>query len=274
MAYIRKSVPAPQGIGPGAAKPKNPNVKIIFVDELLSWPDRDDAGILMAGNFVFKPNGKMIEVYMTGKKQKLNYENVGDVDEESIKQMFEGAYPGNTREIKELVQNVLGKDVIILSGDCQGNSFEMLGTPCAPMRIKPTGVIDDSRTGHDLKFEQTQATAYLPAIFEGAIVLADPFAAPDENLALTVANGHQYKLAQNALGTALAIANLDHLHGAVISLIGSGGDNPYVLSSGVSTAATVILKDGTDWAAADDAVLDLKVYAAGGTTYLIEQKRM
>jgi len=272
--YIRKSVAAPSGtIGPGAAKPKNPNVKIIFTDELLSWPQRDAAGILMDGNFVFRPNGKMIEVYMTGKKQKLNYENEGDVDEESIKQMFEGSHPGNSRDIKELVQNLLGKDIIILSGDCNSNSFEMFGTPCAPMRIKPVGVFDDTRTAHDLKFEQTQATAFLPATFEGAIVLAAPFNAPDENLALTKANGFQYKLAQDALGTALDIASLDHDHGAVISLIGSGGADPFVLSTGAATAATVILKDGTDWAAQDDAVLDLKVYRAGATTYLIEQKR-
>jgi hypothetical protein len=46
-----------------------------------------------------------------------------------------------------------------------------------------------------------------------------------------------------------------------------------VLSGGAATAATVILKDNTDWAAAENAVLDLKVYKAGATTYLIEQKR-
>lgn len=273
MPFFRKSIPAPSGIGPGAAKPKSPNVKIIFVDELVSWPERDDAGIRTVGNFVFSPNGKMIEVYMTPKKQKLNYDNEGDVDEESIKQMFEASHPGNSIDIKELIQNTLGKDVIILSGDCQGDTFEMFGTPCSPMRIKPTGVIDDTRTGHDFVFEQTQVTKWLPATFDGQIILAAPFDAPNENLNLTIANGFQYKLAQDAAGTALDIASLDHPHGTVISLIGSGGANPYVLSSGAKTAATVILLDGTDWAATDGAVLDVKVYAAGGTTYLIEQKR-
>jgi len=92
-------------------------------------------------------------------------------------------------------------------------------------------------------------------------------------LALTKANGNQYKLATDTDGSELDIASLDHDHGAVISLIGSGGSNPSVLSSGVSTAATVVLKGGTDWAAQDDAVIDLKVYKAGATTYLIEQKR-
>jgi len=272
--YLRKSVAAPSGqIGPGAAKPKNPNVKIIFVDELLSSPQRNAAGIVMEGNYTFKPNGKMIEVYMTGKKQKLNYENEGDVDEESIKQMFEGSHPGNSKEIKELIQNLIGKDVIILSGDCTKNSFEVFGTECAPMRLKPTGVIDDTRTGHDLSFEQTQATEFLPGTFEGAVVLAAPFNATSEDLALTKANGNQYKLATDTDGTELDIASLDHDHGAVISLIGNGGNNPFVLSSGVATAATVVLLEGADWAAQDDAVIDLKVFKSGNITYLFEQKR-
>lgn len=273
MPYVRKSVAAPQGIGPGSAKPKNPNVKIIFTDELVSWPELDSAGIKTVGNFVFAPGGKMIEVYMTGKKQKLNYENEGDVDEESIKQMFSGSHPGNSVEIKELIQNCIGKDLIILSGDCQGNTYEMFGTKCAPMRIKPAGVIDDTRTGHDMNFEQTQATAYLPATFDGQIILAAPFEAPDENLNLTKANGFQFKLAEDAAGTALTVAAMDHDHGTVVTLIGDGGANPFVLSSGVAGAVTVVLKDGTDWAAAEGAYIDLKVFTAGATTYLIEQKR-
>jgi len=72
------------------------------VDELLSSPQRNAAGIVMEGNYTFKPNGKMIEVYMTGKKQKLNYENEGDVDEESIKQMFEGSTPATVKRSRSL----------------------------------------------------------------------------------------------------------------------------------------------------------------------------
>src|SRR5690606_18984337 len=98
-------------------------------------------------------------------------------------------------------------------------------------------------------------------------------AAPDENLALTVANGTRFKLAADTLGTALVIASLDHVDGTVISLIGGGGSDPFVLSAGVSTAATVVLKSGTDWAAVENAVIDLKVVNGGATKYLVEQKR-
>ena len=271
--YVRKSVPAPKGIAPGAAKPKNPNVTIIFVDDILSWPVRDAGGVLLEGNFVMKPGTSMHQIYMTPKKQKPGYTGEGEVDAEVVPQKFEASAPGNHLELREFIQNTLGKDVILLSGDCQGDEYDMYGTPCSPLRMKPTGVIDDTRTAHDMMFEQPLATGYLPALFRGAIVLADPFAVADENISLLKANGVQYQLAENALATALDIAAIDLDHDTVVSLIGNGGADPYVLSAGAATAATVILKDGTDWAATKNAVLDLRVYKAGATTYLIEQKR-
>lgn len=273
MAYTRKSLAAPQGIAPGAAKPKNPNVTIIFVDDILTWPVRDDGGIKLLGNFVMKSGASMIQVYMTPKKQKPAYTGEGEVDAEVVPQKFEASSPGNSLDLRELIQNTLGKDVIILSGDCQGTSFDMYGTPCSPLRLKPSGVFDDTRTAHDLLFEQPLATGYLPALYEGTLSFAAPFAAADENLALTIANGTRFKIPTDTLGTALDVASIDHEHGTVLSLIGSGGSDPMVLSGGAATAATVILKDNTDWAAAENAVIDLKVYKAGATTYLIEQKR-
>lgn len=271
--YIRKSVPAPQGIAPGAAKPKSPNVTIIFVDDILTFPQRDSKGILLLGNFVMKPNTSMIQVYMTPKKQKPGYTGEGEVDAEVVPQVFEASHPGNSLEVRELVQNMLGKDVLILSGDCQGTSFDMFGTPCSPLRLKPTGINDDTRTAHDLMFEQPLATGFLPALYQGTIVLESPFAAPDANLALAQANGVQYRLPADALGASIDIASTDLEHDTVVSLIGSGGADPSVLSNGAATAATVVLKDGTDWAATENAVIDLKVFVAGATTYLIEQKR-
>lgn len=273
MTYIRKSVAAPNGIAPGAAKPKSPNVTIIFVDDILTWPMRDSKGILLLGNFVMKPNASMIQVYMTPKKQKPGYTGEGEVDAEVVPHNFEASHPGNSLEIRELVQNTLGKDVIILSGDCQGTSFDMFGTPCSPLRVKPTGVNDDTRTAHDLMFEQPLATGYLPALYQGTISLGAPFAAPSANLDLTIANGAQQKLPADAAGASIDIASLDLEHDTIVSLVGSGGADPSVLSAGAATAATVVLKDGTDWAATENAVIDLKVFVAGATTYLIEQKR-
>ncbi len=270
--YVRKSVAAPQGISPGSAQPKRPNVTIIFADDILSYPERDSKGILLLGNFVMKPNAAMIQVYMTPKKQKPSYAGEGDVDELIVPQQFEASHPGNSLEIRELIQNTIGKDVIILSGDCQGNDFDMYGTPCSPLRLTPSGTFDDTKTGHDLMFKQPLGTGFLPALYQGALALGAPVAAPDATLDLLVASGFQYKLPADAAGAAIDTTSIDHEHGAVISLIGSGGADPSTLSSGAGTAATVILKAG-EWAALDNASIDLMVYIDGATTYLIEQKR-
>lgn len=273
MAYIRKSVASPGGISPGSPTPKNANVTIVFADDVLSSPSRDDGGIKMQGNYVLKSGATMIQVYMTAKKQKPGYESDGDVDELVITQKFEASYPGNSLEIKEFIQNTIGKDLIIMYGTCTGSKYEVYGTACSPMRLKPSFEADDTKTGHTLMFEQTLGTGYLPATYEGTIALAEPNAAADANLDLLVADGAQYRLPADAAGAAIDIASIDHLHGTIISLIGSGGADPSVLSAGAATAATVILKDGTDWAATNNAVLDLRVYIAGATTYLIEEKR-
>ena len=275
-AYIRKSVPVASGISPGSPTPKNANVTIIFADDVLSSPKRDDGNIRMEGNYVLKNDAKMLQVYMTAKKQKPGFEGDGDVDELVITQKFEGMYPGNSLEIKEFIQNTIGKDVIVMYGTCVDNKYEVYGTECSPMRLKPSFTADDTKTGYTLMFEQTLGTGYLPGTYQGAIVLADAFAQADGNLNLTIANGVQYRLAEDALGTAIDVASIDHEHGTIISLIGSGGVDPFVLSGGAATAApnvTVVLKDGTDWAATKNAVLDLRVYKSGATTYLIEEKR-
>ena len=276
MAYIRTSVPAPGGISPGSPTPKNANVTIIFADDVLSTPSRNDGGILMQGNFVLKPGATMYQIYMTAKKQKPGFESEGDVDELVINQKFEGMYPGNSLEIKEFVQNTIGKDLIIMYGTCTGKKYEVYGTPCSPMRMKPSFTADDTKTGYTLSFEQTLGTGSLPGTYEGAIVLAAPFEQIDKDLALLKANGAQFQLATDAASTALDVASLDHDHGAVLSLIGAGGAGPFVLSQGIQVGdatVTVILKSGTDWVSAKNAVLDLRVYKAGATTYLIEEKR-
>jgi len=270
--YTRRNVTNPVGISPGSPKPKNANVTIVFIDDILSWPNRNASGILYDGSFVMKPGSPMIKVYMTAKKQKPGYTSDGDVDELVINQMFEASHPGNSLEIKEFIQNTIGKDLLIMSGDCQGTEFEVFGTPCSPMRMKPTGVQDDTRTGHDMMFEQSLGTGSLPGTYVGAIVEAEPFSA-SAALALLKANGVQYLLPSDAAGASITVASIDLDHGTTVSVIGSGGVDPSTLANAAGVAATVILKDGTNWVATKDAVIDLQVFKSGATTYLIEKRR-
>lgn len=50
MAYVKKSIVKPLGGSPGAAAPKEPNVTIVAVDDIQTWPSRDDKNVNMVGN--------------------------------------------------------------------------------------------------------------------------------------------------------------------------------------------------------------------------------
>lgn len=72
--YVRKNIVKPTGKSPGAAAPKEPNVTVVAVDDIATWPMRDGNGVNHTGDFIMKPNAKMYQVYMTPSKIKFLFE--------------------------------------------------------------------------------------------------------------------------------------------------------------------------------------------------------
>src|SRR6187402_1620545 len=103
----------------GSAAAKNPNVTIIAVKDIVTWPIRNPKKVLMVGNFVLTANPKIAEVYMTSSKTKAPYESDGDEDAISIKQKFEGEHPGSELEINEFISDWLNEPCIVIHGSCQ-----------------------------------------------------------------------------------------------------------------------------------------------------------
>ena len=64
MTNFRKSVarPAP---GAGAPKGKNANATVVYVDDILTFPQPDANGVLLVGNIVLKDGAKMERIYLT-----------------------------------------------------------------------------------------------------------------------------------------------------------------------------------------------------------------
>jgi hypothetical protein len=271
--YIPTNVASPAGQSAGAAAPKDPNVAIIAIDDILTWPQRDDKGVLVSGNIVLKPGAKAITVYMTSSKIKGGYESDGDEDAISLKHKFEGEHPGNELEINEFVQNWLGKKCVIIVGSCQDTYRKILGTKCAPMQLKPSGQDDNDARKHMLVFEQFAKTGSLPAHYTGAIPVLDPFTVVSATaLVLSPANGYVYKLPSLSVTAAIAIATSTMAHGDVITLIGGGGVAPATLASGV-TDKSALLVNGTTWVGLAGATINLKVFKAGAVTLFEEQSR-
>lgn len=274
MTNFRKSVPKPTMIGAGAPTPKKGLVTFMHSDDVLEFPVRDANGVIMLGNIVLKAGSKMHQLYLTSSSQKGSHEIEGEEDNEGFVKKFEGTHPGDSLEVNEFVNNSLGEGFIIIYGIGCGNSQgKVLGTPCNPMKLKGSYADDKDGRKHTLMFEQTYKDTVLAGFYDGAITLADNFVAPTVDVDMTVANGFAFQLPALATTDAITAASIDHDHNAIVSLIGGGGADPATLSSGAQGSVTVVLKDDTTWTALSNAVISLKVFKAGATTYLIEQSR-
>ena len=256
----------------GAASPAKPNVTFLRADDVLGNIVRDGNGVRILGDIVPKPGAKMIQVYMTPSKQEKNYASDGDEDQETITQTFVGWHPGDSLDINEFVQNNLGVGYIIIADNCTDGNMRVYGTLCSPMKLNVEKTNDESGNGVQMTFEQAVGTKFVPGFYSGSLAFAEPHST-DEDLNLTVANGSQYLLDASAAGEALDVVSIDIPHGETVTLIGQGGTTPMKLENGASTAATVILKDGTQWNALKDATITLRVFDDGATIYLIEENR-
>lgn len=274
MSYLKVSVPrANTGTSPGAYKAKKPNVAIVDADDVLAFPGRDSKGIKELGNYVLKPNARMIRIYMTPETLEASFVTEGPEDGKVFKSTFKGDHPGESLEIKEFIQNWLGRPVIIFEENCRNNTMNTYGTACSPMKLTTEFNSNKEGTKHMLTFEQPNPVEFLPGYYTGELTFADAFATADNTVNALVANGNFYKLPSAAVTAAIDIATLDLADGEIISIIGGGGAGPYTLDSGASTAGTVILKGGSQWTALEDSVINLQVVDGGVTKYLLELSR-
>jgi hypothetical protein len=274
MAYLRINVAkANLGKSPGAAAPKEPNVTIVALDDILVWPMRDDKNVAHTGSFVLNPNAKMIQVYMTPSKTKAGYTPEGSEDDITFKHMFEGEHPGNELEINEFVQNFTGVNCIVIYGSCADSYRKVLGTKCAPLQLKAELKDDNDSRVHMLKFDQAAKSALVPGHYTGALNLGAPFTvASSTAVPLSTANGNQYQLPSLAVTASIAFSTVGLPHGSIVTLIGGGGAAPATLATGV-TDKSALLVSGATWVGLAGAVINLKVFNAGSITLLEEISR-
>lgn len=266
--YIKQSVRKPQGNkSPGAPAPKDPNVTIIDIDDILLHPERDSKGVLMEGSYVMKPNANMVQLYMTPSKIKASFETEGDEDAQSFKHKVEGEHPGNELEIAEFVQNWTGRNCIIILGSCADSFRKVYGSKCAPLQLKPSLQDDNEARKHMMLFEQAAASGYVPGHYVGELVLDNPTFASSVDLTITPATLMQ-KLPALAVTDDITITSITAEADSVVTLIGSGGAEPATLADG----ANVLLKGGANWTALEGAVIHLKVFG-GATKKLVELSR-
>jgi hypothetical protein len=271
--YTKVNLNKPNGISPGSAAPKSETI-IVDVEDIQVFPNSDQNGVKLAGQFVLKAGASMYKMYGTKSKTDAPYESDGDEDSISINQKFMIQHPGNKLEIKEFIQNWLGRNVIILHKACQDGFYEVMGTPCAPLQVKPAKVDNNDGRYHTLNFESFAKTALVPKHYEGAAVFAEPFTVADATAIPVTNDKSHYKIPASSTGVVIGFVNDASLeHGKLITLIGDGGTDPATLSSGTAGSSSVLLMGNSDWVALRDSVINFEVFNQGGTTFLIEKSR-
>lgn len=271
--YTFPNLAKPSGISPGSGAPKGDTI-VLIVEDIQVFPPSDQNGVKMVGNFLMKAGKFPISIYGTKSKTDAPYESDGDEDSINITQKFMLQHPGNKLECKEFVQNLLGKNVIILHRACQEDYYEVMGTPCAPLQLKPSKTDNNDGRFHTFNFEAFAKTSLVPKHYEGDVVLAQPFAVADVGaIVVNAANGLHYKLPSLAVTDAIAFTSVDLEQKQYVTLIGQGGAGPATLDSGTANNVTVVLLNGTTWTALENAVINFMVVNAGSDTYLIELSR-
>jgi hypothetical protein len=273
--YPFTNVAKPQNNSAGASAPKEPNVTIIPVSYIQSWPARDSGKVNHVGSFVLKTGKIPFTVYMTPSKIKASFTSEGDEDAITFKQTFEGEHPGNELEIAEFVQNFTSTPCIIIYGSCADAFQKVIGTKCAPVQLKPELMDDNDKRHHTLKFEQFAKSPYVPGHYTGSVPTAvyTPVASATAiNIAPANADGVVFKLPSQSTTSAIAFASITYPSGTIVTLIGGGGTAPATLSTGI-TDKKAILKDGSSWIGLDGAVINLEVFNDGTNTYLVEKSR-
>lgn len=258
---------------PGGPVSKSPFITIIKTEDLESAPIANAKGILHEGVFQMKTGKEPFNLYNTGSFQVFGFETDGDEDAASVQKTLTARYPGDGLEIREFIGEQMDIEVIVLfGGGCGQNQKTIIGSKCAPIKMRANFTMDNDGTYYELTFSNMSNDNLIPGLYDGPAPVANAF---DGALALNLlqANGPIQKLPSSTSAEAVTIADIDFETGDFISILGGGGTDPAVIADGAGTAATVILKEGTPFIGLEGARITFEVLVAGSTTYLIERSR-
>ena len=266
--YIKADVRRPNG-APGKGLNTRDTVVLIDIDDIVYFPSRNEAGVVVEEDVVLKPGAYGIEIYMTPGTVELTSASEGDPDAEGYTPSLKFNHPGNEREVREFKTNWLGRNCIAFVRYCSGKDTDMLGSPCNPMRLTSSYTGNNEQNMNEMTLTQAMKGDDI-AIYKGTLPLSEPVATVTAaSTSVTYASDGRYQLSS---GEAVIGSISGGAHGAVITLVGCGGTSPTV-----AAATGILLKDGATWTGSEGSLLTLKAFskAAEGNDRLvwIEQRR-
>lgn len=114
MAYVKRAVKRPEG-NPGKGINPRDMMSIIDVDDILVFPARDSAGVLMTENIQLKPGCYSTDIYFTPGTVEVTSNTDGDPDALGFTPTVKGNHPGNKQAVREFKTNWLGRKCIVIN---------------------------------------------------------------------------------------------------------------------------------------------------------------
>jgi len=170
MTYVAVSLPKKTG-NPGAPTAKDPNIIIVRRKDLAEpFPERDDKGVLISADVTLKEGMEAIGLYVTPPSINRWDASEGEYDEAGFIQNFTATRPGDDLEFAELMTELMGEPVIIISKACsENNGVRLQGSPCNPMMLQYEGQDNNEANKSTLTFTSAQRSRFKTAHYRGAI---------------------------------------------------------------------------------------------------------
>ncbi len=273
MAYTLKKL---EKAGTGAASPGGRFAYIALVDDLVSFPNTDDNGVVLQGQPVYKEGKSAIAVYLTSSTKEFSYESQGEEDARTHKLKFVGSHPGTEQEALEFALNNLDKDFVVFIPGCQANDpVKVLGRPCAPLKFKSSHKSGKDGQKFEFTFEQEIGSKYVYFIFNGPIQ-SEPLVSAEVDFTTPVTSlAEVQKVKVLAVTKALEFGALSGLTAKQVTFLGQEENvtKAGTISEDLTAPIFVITKGGLPWKAVKGSTITFEVYETGSTIALIERWR-
>lgn len=174
MTYVKASVRRPAGNPGNGIQPKDQLV-IYDVDDILSFPQRNDAGVVIEDDIVMKAGRYAIGIYLTPGTAEISSNSDGETDAEGYTPSVKFNHPGNEQEIREFKTNWLSKKCIVVLRYCSGKPADLIGTPCNPCKLSVSYTGSNESNTNELTFTQISKGDDI-AIYRGTDTLEEPVA--------------------------------------------------------------------------------------------------
>jgi hypothetical protein len=271
MTYVKVSVAKP-GQNKGAGGDKKDRIILFEWDDVATNPERDSKGIVITDNIVFKPNAYMITVYATSQSIKVGSNTEGDPDAEGFIHTLEFEHPGNLQAIREFKQNCLSHNFGAIVEHCSSNKKDLLGSPCAPLRLTIKWEDDKDKNKSTLSFKSSLKFAYDVADYQGTTTFDTVTGiVSEDSLNVNLVSGEgRYQLADGSAAAVKVATCSNAVNGMVFTLIGSGGTYPSTIEDGDE----FVLASGATWTALANSTITFKAFKNGSSSFqYIEQSR-